>query len=379
MRTTDTRVRRAIAAVAAGRPVVVTDNAVTGDAVTGDAGDGAGHLVFAAAAATPKLLAFTIRHTSGYVRIAMPANACDRLALPPMCADAPADTGAGADRVTVDWCGTGTGISATDRAATIAALAAPESRASDFQRPGHVIPVRSGTGGVLRRPGPAEAAVDLARLARRSEAGALCDIVSRDRPSAMASAAEAVVFADDHGLAHVSIADLAAYRRRTEPQVLRIAETVMPTRSGDSRVVGYRDASGGSEHLAVIVGPADPGLALPLHVHVECLTGDVFGSVGCRCGVELDEARTLMAAGCGGVVLYLRPFASPRACGLYDSDSGTASEAISDTAAWILRDLGLYTIRLSEDAPALGLVMFGAIRGQGLSVESALAPCVLVG
>ena len=289
MRTIDVRVRRAIAAVAAGRPVVVTDDTTRGEQ---------GYVVLAAEAATPKLLAFTVRHTSGYVRVALPGSECDRLNLPPMCHREDDGFGA-ADRVAVDWCGTGTGISATDRARTIAALAATRSDASDFRRPGHVVPVQAGADGVLGRPGPAEAAVDLARLAGRRPAGALCEIVSREHPAAMARGTELVEFAKGHGLSMVSIDDLVAYRRRTEPQVVRSAETIVPTKAGASRVIGFRDVhptSSGGEHMVVIIGEAGSDVPMLLHVHVECLTGDVFGSTACRCGGELDRALTTMRA-----------------------------------------------------------------------------------
>ncbi|GLP74662.1 riboflavin biosynthesis protein RibA [Mycobacterium antarcticum] len=352
MRTTDVRVRRAVAAVAAGRPVVVT---------AGTDGAGQGYLVFAADAATPRLLAFTVRHTSGLVRIALPVSECERLNLPAMCVRPAAGSDAAAQRVTVDWRGTGTGISATDRARTIAALSAPQSDASDFHRPGHVLPVMAELGGVLAHPGPAEAAFDLARLAGRGKAGALCDIVSRDHPTEMAGRAEAAEFADEHGLAHVSTADLAAYRRRTEPQVTRVAETILPTRSGDSLIVGFRGVSDDREHLAIVVGAVGVDQPLQLHVHVECLTGDVFGSTACRCGGDLDCALASMAAHGGGVVIYLRPPGPARGCGLFEGEA-PAADLVAETVEWILRDLGLYTIKLSEDAPALGLVMFGDIR-----------------
>ena len=355
MKTTDTRVRRAIAAVAAGRPVVVT---------TGSDFDNQGYLVFAAEAASPRLLAFTVRHTSGYVRVALPSAECARLNLPPMCGNDVDRFGTAAHRVAVDCNAVGTGISATDRAATIAVLAAEHSSAKDFRRPGHVVPVEIRDDGVLGRPGPAEAAVDLARLAGRREAGALCDIVSRKRPTAMARGAELIEFAVEHGLAVVSIDELVAYRRRTEPQVVRSAETVLPDPCGDRRVIGFRDVHGGGEHLAVITGEADAGVPVPLHVHVECLTSDVFGSTACRCGEELNGALTSMAALGRGVIVYLRPPGPVHACGLLDG--GEAAE--SHTVAWILRDLGVYSLKLSDDTPGFGLVMFGAIRERGLRV-----------
>src|SRR6202008_484092 len=279
MKTTDLRVRRAITAVATGHPVVVTDDA-----------DRDGFLVFAADTATPRLLAFTVRHTSGCVRVALPGAECERLNLPPMChRDA-------AHRVSVDFRGTGTGISARDRARTIAALASAGTAASDLLRPGHVLPMRAGTHGVLGRAEPAEAALDLATLAGRRPAAALCEIVSRRNPTLMARGAELIEFAVEHGLAVVSIAELVAYRRRTEPQGIRLTETVLATWAGDSRVIGFRDVHDGGDHLAVIIGAADAGEPVPLHVHVECLTGDVFGSRACRFGAELHGALARMSA-----------------------------------------------------------------------------------
>jgi 3,4-dihydroxy 2-butanone 4-phosphate synthase/GTP cyclohydrolase II len=357
-------VRRAIAAVAAGRPVVVTDDTARGEQ---------GYVALAADAATPSLLAFTVRHTSGYVRVALPNSECDRLNLPPLCAGTSA-----ADRVAVDWRGTGTGISATDRAATIAALATSTSDASDFRRPGHVVPVRAGDGGVLRHPEPAEAAVDLARLAGRRPAAALCEIVSREHPVAMARGAELAEFAKTHGLSMVSIDDLVAYRRRTEPQAVRSAETTIPSAMGASRVIGFRDVHDGGEHLVMIIGEAGARVPMLLHVHVECVTGDVFGSTACRCGGELDRALATMRARGSGMIVYLRPSGPLRACGLSAHDKPPA-ESISQTVAWILRDLGVHTVKLSDDAPGFGLVMFGAIREHGLHVAGDVTPLAVAG
>lgn len=352
MRTTDLRVRRAIHAVAEGRPVVVTDTE----------GDGAGYLAFAADAATPKILAFTVRHSSGLVRVALPPSECDRLDLPPMCVADRNGSHAAVQRVAVDACGTGTGISATDRARTIATLASEHARAGDFRRPGHVIPVHANADGVLASQGVIEAAVDLARLAGRRPAAGLCEIVSRNHPAAIACGVEPAQFALQHDLAGVSVGDLVAYRRRTERQVVRLAETVLPTFGGTHRVIGFRDVHGAAEHLVLVVGSVGSGRPVPLHVHVECLTGDVFGSTVCQCGAQLDSAVATMRATGGGVIVYLRRPGSPRACGLFGPDDSPRPDLLSDTVAWILRELGVYSLKLADDSPGFGLVMFGALR-----------------
>lgn len=360
MRTSHGRVRRAISAVATGRPVVVLDDV-----------EAQGYLVFAADAATRELVTFTVRYTSGYVRVALPGSECERLNLPPVCHQDGEPFGTATHRVAVDFRETGTGISSIDRARTIAALAAPDATAADFRRPGHVVPVQAGRHGVLgTSPGAAEAAVDLARLGMRRPAGVLCELVSQRNPAAMADRDELAKFAERHRLPFVSIAEIATYRRRTEPQAVRSAETTLPTVAGTFRVVGFRDTGSGCEHLAMIAGSADADAPMPLHVHIECLSGDVFGSLACRCGAELDSAVAAMRATGTGMIIYLRP-STPRACGLLTST--TAPDLLSETVAWILRDLGVYTVRLSDDAPELGLLMFGAIREHGLQVESAVS------
>ena len=332
--------------------------------------------MFAADTATPELLTFTVRHGSGYVRVALPGSECERLNLPPVCHQDGEPSGTATHRVAVDFRESGTGISAIDRARTIAALAAEDATPADFRRPGHVIPVQAGRHGVLGvAPGAAEAAVDLARLGMRRPAGVLCELVSQQNPVAMADSRELATFAEQHRLPIVSITEIATYRRRTEPQVVRSAETMLPTVSGAFRVVGFRD-SDGCEHLAMIAGSADAATPMPVHVHIECLSGHVFGSLACRCGAELNSAVATMRAQGTGMIIYLRP-STPRACRLLTSTA--APDLLSETVAWILRDLGVYTVRLSDDAPELGLLMFGAIREHGLHVESAASVWSAVG
>jgi 3,4-dihydroxy 2-butanone 4-phosphate synthase/GTP cyclohydrolase II len=326
------RVREALGAIAAGRPVVVVD-----DADREDEGD----LIFAAACATPALVAFMVRHTSGFVCVALPGEECDRLALPPM-HHRNDDRFGTAYRVTVDLRGTGTGISASARARTIAALASSDSMAQNFVRPGHVVPLLARPGGVLRRPGHTEAAVDLARLAGLPAAGALCEIVSQERPGEMARGAELERFAAEHDLVLLSIADLVAHRRRTEPQVRRAATTRLPTEHGSFDAIGYEGLLDGAEHLALVTGAITDGRPVPVHVHVECLVGDVVRSTACRCRRVLDEAMASFSARNRGVIVYLRPPGRARACTLRDPDDVARPTGIAE---WILTDLGVQSVR----------------------------------
>src|SRR5581483_9984330 len=265
-------VERALADVAAGKAVVVVDD---------EDRENEGDLIFAAEKATPELVSFMVRYTSGYICVSLTEDDCDRLDLPPMY-HSNGDAFRTAFTVTVDAkAGITTGISATDRAHTIRLLAAPEAFAADFVRPGHVLPLRAKAGGVLRRPGHTEAAVDLARLAGLTPAGALCELVSQKDEGDMARGDELRVFAEDHDLALVTIADLIAYRRRFEKQVERVAEARIPTAHGAFVAYGYDNVLDGIEHIALVCGDIGDGEGVLVRVHSECLTGDVFGSLRC--------------------------------------------------------------------------------------------------
>src|SRR5437764_6688343 len=243
-------VERAIEDIAAGKPVVVVDDADR---------ENEGDLIFAAEMATPELVAFMVRYTSGYICVPLTIEDCDRLELPPMY-HTNQDKRGTAYTVSVDAReGVTTGISAHDRAHTMRLLADATSNAADFTRPGHVVPLRAKEGGVLRRPGHTEAAVDLCRLAGLRPAGVLCEIVSEKDVEDMARLDELGVFAAEHGLALVSIADLIAYRRRTERHVERMAASRIPTPHGDFRAVGYRNVLDGSEHIALVKGDIGDG------------------------------------------------------------------------------------------------------------------------
>ena len=294
-------VERAVADIAAGKAVVVIDD---------EDRENEGDLIFAAEKATPELVAFMVRYTSGYLCVPLDGAICDRLGLLPMYA-VNQDKHGTAYTVTVDAKdGVGTGISASDRATTMRLLADPTSVADDFTRPGHVVPLRAKDGGVLRRPGHTEAAVDLARLAGLQPAGAICEIVSQKDEGAMAQTDELRVFADEHGLALISIADLIEWRRKHEKHIERIAEARIPTRHGEFRAVGYTSIYDDVEHVALvrgdIAGPHGDGHDVLVRVHSECLTGDVFGSRRCDCGPQLDAALAMVAREGRGVVLYMR-------------------------------------------------------------------------
>jgi 3,4-dihydroxy 2-butanone 4-phosphate synthase/GTP cyclohydrolase II len=369
-------VERALADFKAGKPVVVVDD---------EDRENEGDLIFAAELATPELVAFMVRYTSGYICVPITGADADRLDLPPMF-HTNQDRRGTAYAVTVDAReGVSTGISATDRARTIRLLADPTTNSADLARPGHVVPLRALDGGVLRRPGHTEAAVDLAILAGLSPAGVLCEIVSEKDPSGMARAEELRVFADAHDLAMISIASLIAYRRRFDKLVDRVASARVPLRAGEFTAVGYSSSYDDSEHVAFVYGDIGDGMDVLVRVHSECLTGDVFGSLRCDCGPQLDSALTAIAREGRGIVLYIRGHEGRgigllhklQAYQLQDAGADTIDANLAlglpadardyGTGAQILVDLGVHTMRLLSNNPAkrAGLEGYGLrITGQ---------------
>ena len=362
----------AIEALAQGRAIVVIDD---------EDRENEGDLIFAASKATPDLVAFMIRHTSGYICVGMTGKLLDRLALPPMTA-VNEDRKGTAYAVSVDARDVeGTGISAVDRAHTIRVLADSATEPFELTRPGHVMPLRAVPGGVLRRPGHTEAAVDLSNLAGLTPAGALCELVNDD--GTMMRAPECRKFADEHGLVMISIADLIKYRRQHESQVTKVAEVLLPTEFGDFRAFGYRSEVDNTEHIALVKGDIGDGQDVLVRVHSECLTGDVFGSLRCDCGPQLHAALRRVAEEGRGVVLYVKGHEG-RGIGLLDKlrayelqeqgvDTVEANVQLGlpadardyGTGAQILADLGVKSMRLLTNNPTKR----AGLEGYGLSIS----------
>jgi len=365
------RVEDAIVDIAAGKAVVVVDD---------EDRENEGDIIFAASKATPELMAFTIRYSSGVICVPMPADMLDRLEIPLMTPHNK-DKLRTAYTISVDARdGVSTGISAADRAHTCRVLADSATEPWEITRPGHVFPLRYREGGVLVRRGHTEAAVDLAMLAGLTPAGVLVEIVNDD--GTMKRAPQLREFADEHGLKMISIDDLVHYRRRTENHVERVAETRLPTAHGDFTAFGYKISIDDSEHVALVYGdPAELKSGEPVltRVHSECLTGDVFGSKRCDCGPQLDEALQRVVEAGRGVVIYLRGhegrgiglLGKLQAYSLQDGGRDTVDANLDlglpadarhyGAATQILRDLGVERVRLLTNNPAKteGLEAYG--------------------
>jgi 3,4-dihydroxy 2-butanone 4-phosphate synthase/GTP cyclohydrolase II len=365
-------IEAAIAAIRAGHAVVVIDD---------EDRENEGDLIFAASAATPELVGFMIRHTSGYVCVPMKGEDLDRLGLPPMTA-INEDRKGTAYAVSVDARDVETtGISAVDRARTIKVLADSATEPHDLTRPGHVMPLRAVPGGVLRRAGHTEAGVDLATLAGLAPVGALCELVNDD--GTMMRAPQCRAFADEHGLIMISIADLIRFRRRTESLVTQVAKTPLPTEFGEFTAYGYRSETDGIEHIALVIGEIGDGDDVLVRVHSECLTGDVFGSYRCDCGPQLHAALRRVAEEGRGVVLYVRGhegrgiglLAKLQAYSLQDNGRDTVDANLElglpadardyGTGAQILVDIGVRSMRLLTNNPAKR----AGLEGYGLTIS----------
>lgn len=363
-------VREAIAAIAVGGIVVVTDD---------ENRENEGDLIVAAEFATDETIAFFVRHTSGLICVAVPDERADELQLPLMVARNN-DSQRTAFTVTTDYRhGTTTGISASDRAATARALADPKACAEDFNRPGHMHVLRASPGGVLRRAGHTEAAVDLTRLAGLGGAGVLCEVVTEDGRG-MARRPELERFASIHGLPMITIADLIRYRRGNEGKhVRRTAEAYLPTEWGLFRCISYQADGGHDTHIAMVMGEPGGRDGVLVRVHSECITGDLLGSRRCDCGGQLKAALARIGEEGCGVLVYVRGHEGRgigisnklRAYSLQELGFDTVDANLElglpvdsreyGEAAQILAELGISGIRLMTNNPAkrAGLEDFG--------------------
>ena len=340
-----------------------------------------GDLVCAAELVTPEMVNFMATHGRGLICLALTSERCDRLGLAPMAEQNTESLGT-AFTVSVDAdrrFGVATGISASDRATTIHVAINAATRPEDLRRPGHIFPLRARDGGVLQRVGHTEAGVDLARLAGLNPAGVICEILAED--GTMARRDELSRFAERHALTFVTVADLVAYRLRTERLVHRAAEARLPTEFGEFRVIGYRNDVDGAEHVALVHGDVAGQPDVLVRMHSKCLTGDVFHSLRCDCGPQLHAAMERITRAGRGVIVYLDQ--EGRGIGLLNKlkayalqdggkDTVEANEGLGfapdlrnyGIGAQILRDLGLAQIRIMTNNPR----KLVGLEGYGLAV-----------
>ncbi|HLM51006.1 MAG TPA: bifunctional 3,4-dihydroxy-2-butanone-4-phosphate synthase/GTP cyclohydrolase II [Solirubrobacteraceae bacterium] len=368
--------------IRAGRMVVVCD---------GEDRENEGDLVMAAQFATPGAVNFMAKEGRGLICLALTPERCDELQLDLMAGknEAPLQT---AFTVTIEAReGVTTGISAHDRAHTIQVAIDPESKPEDLVKPGHIFPLKGRAGGVLERTGHTEAAIDMARLAGLNPAGVICEIMNDD--GTMARVPDLVPYCERHGLRMITVAELIAYRRRTQKLVERVAGAALPTKYGEFSAVGYRSLVDGKHHVAMVKGEVAGEPDVLVRMHSECLTGDVFHSLRCDCGDQLESALAMIEREGRGVLVYLAQ--EGRGIGLLNKlkayrlqedglDTVEANVALGLPAdlrdygigAQILADLGLSSIRILTNNPKkiIGLEGYGLSVSEQVRIQSVSNP-----